>query len=145
MQSADFTSSLAVLDRETIEMSIRRFNILRTDGQFDALSSYLAPDAVFEYPGDRVSFPYAGRYCGKAAIIDLLKRVNTEIQMLHCDTSDPIIDGDQAFSRRVVKVRHRGTGVREIHDIWDMWRFRHGLIVFSQKMVDISAYTRLQN
>ncbi len=144
MQSEEVFSKLAILDREEIENAIRNIHNLRANAQFDALERYLAPDAVFEYVGDSINFPYAGIYTGKKAIIALYNWINTEIEMLDSRMVERIIDGDRAFSRRKVEVQHRGTGVHDVHEIWDTWKFRDGLVTHSVKLVDTRAYDRLQ-
>ena len=144
MQSAETLGRLAVLDRDLIENTIREIHLLRSQAKFDALERYLAPKAVFEYVGDRRVFHYAGRYVGKKNIIELYKTINTEIEMLDSQLLNCIIERDRAFSRRRVAVRHRGTSRFERHEIWDVWRFCDGLVVSSQKLIDISAFGRLR-
>ena len=144
MQSEETLARLAGLDREQIETAIRKIHLRRCTAQYEALEHYLAPEAEFEYIGKSPSFPYARRYIGKKDIIELYKTINTEIELLNCVILDIIIDGSQAFSRRRVDVRHRGTGVRETHEIWDVWKFRDGMISESIKLMDFGAYERLQ-
>lgn len=144
MQSSEFAGQMAMLDRDMIENTIQRIHHLRANAQFEALERYLAPDAVFEYVGLGAKFPYAGRFAGKPAIIALYKTINIEIEMLNSRLVERVIDGERAFTRRLVDVRHRGTGKRDSHEIWDTWKFRHGLVTASVKLVDTGAYERLQ-
>ena len=144
MQSDELSSQLAALDREPIEQVIRDIHDLRAEAKFDALEQYLAPEAVFEFIGDRRQFRYAGRYCGRDQIIALYRTINTEIEIIGSKLLDWMIDGNKAFSRRLVHARHRGTGLCEIHEIWDTWKFRDCLVEESVKMLDISAFERLQ-
>jgi hypothetical protein len=145
MQSEGVATELAVLDRGLIEQTVRDIHVLRAGAKFDALERYLAPEAVFEYIGHSTSFPYARRYCGKVEIINLFRTINTEIEVLDSELLSTMVDGRQAFSRRRVAIRHRGTGAQEVHEIWDIWKFRDGLVEESIKMIDISAYQRLQD
>ena len=144
MQSEDTFAKLASLDRDAIETAIRDIHMLRAQAKFDALERYLAPEAEFEYIGKGDNFPYARRYIGKAEIIQLYKTINTEIETLDSTLLMVIVEGSQAYSRRRVDVRHRGTGVREIHEIWDIWKFRESMVSESIKLMDFSAYERLQ-
>jgi len=144
MQSDELSSRLAVLDRDLIENLIRDIHQLGADAKFEAMEKYLAPQAEFEYIGDRSQFPFAGRYVGKSEIIDLYRAMNTEIEIINGALLDIMIDGNRAFSRRWVDVRHRGTGARESHEIWDTWKFRDGEVEKSVKLLDISAFERLQ-
>ncbi|MGD9713739.1 MAG: nuclear transport factor 2 family protein [Beijerinckiaceae bacterium] len=144
MQSAELDAMLGSLDRERIETTIRTVHALHSQAKYDALERYFACDVVFEYVGDKRRFPYAGRYEGAAAIISLLKTVNTEIETLKSTLLELLFDGNRAFSRRRLHVRHRGTGIQLTHEIWDIWRFRDGLIQDSQKLIDIRAYAHMQ-
>ncbi len=144
MQSEETLARLAGLDREQIETVIHKIHLRQCPAQYEALEQYLAPEAEFEYIGKSPSFPYTRRYIGKKEIVELYKNINTEIELLNCTIIDVIIDGPQAFSRRRVDVRHRGTGVRETHEIWDVWKFRDGMVRESIKLMDFGAYERLQ-
>jgi hypothetical protein len=144
VQSEETVAKLASLDRDNIEITIRDIHLLRSQAKFDALERYLAQEAVFEYIGESKTFPYARRYVGKGEIIRLYKTINTEIEMLGSALLNVIVEGPDAFSRRRVDVRHRGTGVRETHEIWDLWKFRDNMVSESIKLMDFSAYYRLQ-
>lgn len=144
MQSEETLSLLAALDRDVIENAIKDICDLQVQGRFDALERYLAPGAEFRFLGDPRAFPYAGLCVGKKNIIGFYRRFHTEIEFLDHDVTDCIVEGERAFSRRVVSVVHRGTSLGEQHEIWDLWRFRNGLVMSSVKLLDISAYDRMQ-
>lgn len=144
MQSDDTASRLAAVDRALIESAIRDIHQMSAEAKFEAMEKCLAPEAEFEYVGNRGQFPFAGLYRGKSEIIALYRAMNTEIEIINNVVLDVLIDGGKAFSRRWVDVRHRGTGARENHEIWDIWRFRESLVQKSVKLLDISAFERLQ-
>lgn len=144
MQSDEVLAKLAVLDRETIEQTIRDIHLLRAQAKYDALERYLAPEAEYEFVGSGPGFPFVGKYIGKSDIIDMFKTTNTEIEVLNSSLLKLMIEGDQAFTRRRVDARHRGTGLREVHEIWNIWKFRDGLVEKCIVFLDVSAYARLQ-
>lgn len=145
MEDANLTAKFAILDRELIENSIRAILDLRAQSNFEAFDVYLAEDVVFEYIGNKDSFIWAGKYRGLQTVKDLYRRINVDIEVLESDVCEVIIEGNHAFSRRRLAVRHRGTGVRISHEIWDIWYFRNGKIIESKKLVDTKAFENLQS
>lgn len=143
MQSSDSTARLAALDRDLISAAIQKIYQMRGDGDFEMFHRYVAPHAVFENIGDRRVFPFAGRFEGLDAIIEMHQRINMEVEIISWEIRNILIDADEAFSSREVATHHRGTGIQIFHEIWDFWRFENGLVTRSKKLVDASGYDRL--
>ncbi len=144
MQSLDALRQLTVLDRERIEHVIRCVLDLRVQSNFSEMSKFCADNVVLEVVGDPRRFIYAGKYCGRDAVLDCVRRMGVEIDYLDYELLDLLIDHDKALLRRRVFVRHRGTGITIPHEIWDRLRFEDGMVVEISKFIDVDAYNRLQ-
>ncbi len=143
MQSLDALKQLAVFDRETIELTLGQHNRLRAAARIGELADAYAEHAVLDVLGNPKAIFYAGRYEGKPAIVDVMRRLSTEVEFLESEVADVLIDHDRAMMRVRAKVRHRGTGMSLQQEIWDMFRFENGLIVQQTKHFDTSTFSRL--
>ena len=139
MQSIDILRQLAVLDRDRIEQVLHDLIELRTNENVEAFSKLAAPNIVLEVVGDPRHFGPAGRYPGKVAAMDVLRRMIIDVIHLDYEILDQMIDHDKAMVRRIVRARHRGTGITLEHEIWDLVQFEDGMISRITKFVDMHA------
>jgi len=101
-------------------------------------------DVVCEFVGDRASISHAGRHRGVEALINIVRGLGVEFEQLGLATSEIIIDGGMAASRRTVEWRHRGTGRRGHIQLADFVRFEDGRIVEVVEFGDSMALLRMR-
>lgn len=144
MQSIEILKRLALLDRDRIERVLEDVLDLRAGNRFDQLVALTTTDVSMEVVGDRRRFAFAGRYDGQAAVIAAHYRMHVDVEFFDQTVADRLVDQDRAFLRRIVRVRHRGTGQVCEHEIWDLLRFRDGLISHMTKFIDANAFEGMQ-
>jgi ketosteroid isomerase-like protein len=143
MQSLEALKKLAVFDREQIEHVLFQHNRLRAVARLGDLAEAFSEHAVLEILGDPGMLPYAGRYDGRLAIVDVLQRLAMEVKFLSSEIADLLVDHDRAMMRVSAMMRHRGTGLVLQQEIWDIFTFEAGLIVHQTKHFDIKTFRRL--
>lgn len=121
---------LAGFDRDELERRAHGLASFTSHGPDARLIRELcAPDVVCDFVGDRAHIPYAGRYSGVEALVNIVKAVAVDFEQSHYDIRLSLVDGPRIAVLRTVQWRHRGTGRHGIVDLANFVRFENGKIV----------------
>lgn len=93
-------------------------------------------DAVFTVIGQIYDYLFSGVYRGKDNILDLLRRIDAEIEMTDHKILNLVVDGDRAGLRRSVRIRHRGTAASRPLIVANFVAVRDGRIAELYEYVD---------
>jgi ketosteroid isomerase-like protein len=128
MQSLETLGLLAAIDRDLLEQrAVELLKRLAAHDIEEALT-YFTVGAKVVLGRDRRAMPYFGCYQGPEAIRRAFRGVEIEYDVLSQDISDMVIDQDRVVTRRVCRMRHRGTGKVMNVDFCDWMRFQDGLV-----------------
>jgi ketosteroid isomerase-like protein len=128
MQSLETIGLLASVDRELLEQ--RAVELLERLAEYDIeqAMTYFSDVATLILGRDRRAMPYFGSHQGPEAIRRAFRAVEIEYDVLRQDIRDMVIDQDRVVTRRVCRMRHRGTGKVLNVDFCDWIRFQDGLV-----------------
>jgi ketosteroid isomerase-like protein len=120
----------AGLSREEIARCARQLVSFPSSGPDVRLIRELCdPNIVCDFVGDRARIPYAGRYVGVEALVNIVKAVAGEFEQSHEEIPRMLIDGPRVAGFRSVRWRHHGTGRSGLVDLANFVRFENGKIV----------------
>ena len=128
MQSLESLGLLASVDRDLLEQRAVALLERLADHAIEQALTYFTPSATVMLGRDRRAMPYFGAYEGPEAIRRAFRGVEIEYDVLSQDISDMVIDQDRVVTRRVCRMRHRGTGKVMDVDFCDWMRFQDGLV-----------------
>jgi len=128
MQSLQTLGLLASIDRDLLEQ--RAVGLLErlADHDIDRALTYFTACATVRLGRDRRAMPYFGSYEGPEAIRRAFRGIEIEYDVLRQDISDMVIDQDRVVTRRICRMRHRGTGKVMNVDFCDWFQFQDGLV-----------------
>ena len=109
-----------------IRALIERMQVLRS--RPDEFITLFQPDAVMHLVGDQRDWPYFGAYRGQAQILERLRRIGMEFEVMNDRILNIVIDGDCFAVRRLLEVRHLGSSQEALAVLGDFVRTRGGLI-----------------
>ena len=128
MQSLATLGLLASVDRDLLEQRAVALLERLADHDIEQAITYFTPCATVVLGRDRRAMPYFGAYQGPEAIRRAFRGVEIEYDVLRQDIRDMVIDQDRVVTRRVCRMRHRGTGKVMNVDFCDWMRFQDGLV-----------------
>ena len=128
MQSLETLGLLASVDRDLLEQRAVALLERLAHHDIEQAMTYFTACATLVLGRDRRAMPYFGAYQGPEAIRRAFRGVEIEYLVLRQDISDMVIDQDRVVTRRVCRMRHRGTGKVMNVDFWDWMRFQNGLV-----------------
>ena len=127
MQSLATLGLLASVDRDLLEQRAVALLERLADHDIEQAMTYFTACATVVLGRDRRAMPYFGAYQGPEAIRRAFRGVEIEYDVLRQDIRDMVIDQDRVVTRRVCRMRHRGTGKVMNVDFCDWMRFQDGL------------------
>lgn len=139
MQTSDAQRQLADLDRELIERNLRAMYAARKRGDVRTWASFFAPNVKSTNVSATASHGFFGTASGREGMLQSLRQLETEVEVVSIDIVDIVIDADCAAVRRSMKMRGRGTGVLRAFDSFHYYRMDHGLIVEAEQFSDTHA------
>ena len=128
MQSLETLGLLAAVDRDLLEQRAVALLERLADHDIEQAMTYFTAGATVVLGRDRRAMPYFGAHQGPEAIRRALRGVEIEYDVLRQDIVDMVIDQDRVVTRRVCRMRHRGTGKVMNVDFCDWMRFQDGLV-----------------
>ena len=128
MQSLATLGLLASVDRDLLEQRAVALLERLADHDIEQAMTYFTACATVVLGRDRRAMPYFGAYQGPEAIRRALRGVEIEYDVLRQDIVDMVIDQDRVVTRRICRMRHRGTGKVMNVDFCDWMRFQDGLV-----------------
>ena len=128
MQSLETLGLLASVDRDLLEHRAVALLERLADHDIEQALTYFTACATVVLGRDRRAMPYLGSYQGPEAIRRAFRAVEIEYDVLRQDITDMVIDQDRVVTRRVCRMRHRGTGKVMNVDFCDWMRFQNGLV-----------------
>lgn len=134
---------LADLDREGIERKVRAHYAALGRGDIKTVLSGMAESVVYEVSGAWDVYPSHARREGLEATKEILTFLNREFETLGSTLQDLLIDGEKVATRRVVRLRHRGTNAVGDVGIVGFLRFREGLLIEVSDYPDTAMVERL--
>jgi ketosteroid isomerase-like protein len=113
-------------DRASIERLIKDAYAARVANDLNAVMSFFAPDATFQFAGSRAASPAAVRVQGAADLRATFAALIAAFDILDLALLASVIEGNNAAMHWRVKVRHNPTG--EIHEteLFDLWTIDGG-------------------
>ena len=139
MQTSDAQRQLADLDRELIETNLRAMYAARKRGDLRTWASFFAPNVKATIVSATGSHGFFGTVSGREGMLQSLRQLETEIEVVSIDIIDIVIDADRAVVRRSIKMRGRGTGVLRAFDSFHYYRMDRGLIAEVEQFADTHA------
>ena len=128
MQSLESLGLLASIDRDLLEQRAVALLARLADHDIEQAMTYFTACATVVLGRDRRAMPYFGAYQGPEAIRRAFRGVEIEYDILRQEITDIVIDQDRVVTRRVCRMRHRGTGKVMNVDFCDWMRFQDGLV-----------------
>ena len=128
MQSLATLGLLASVDRDLLEQRAVALLERLADHDIEQAITYFTHCATVVLGRDRRAMPYFGAYQGPEAISRAFRGIEIEYDVLRQDIRDMVIDQDRVVTRRVCRMRHRGTGKVMNVDFCDWMRFQDGLV-----------------
>lgn len=128
MQSLETLGRLALIDRDLLEQRAVALLERLADHDMERAMTYFTACATVVLGRDRRAMPYFGAYQGPEAIRQAFRGVEIEYEVLRQNIIDMVIDHDRVVTRRVCRMRHRGTGKVMNVDFCDWMRFQDGLV-----------------
>lgn len=104
---------------------------------------FLDEACVFHVVGRPEDYPYSGSYRGRAQIIELLRRIDADVETSERRLLNMIVDGDRIALRRSVVARHHGTAAVARLVFADLATVRDGRIVEIYEYADTCWLKRL--
>jgi ketosteroid isomerase-like protein len=117
--------------------------ILQARADLTKFAAYLHDDAVFTFVGQICDLSYSGVYRGRARILDILRRIDAEVELTDHKILNLIVDGDRIGLRRSTLVRHRGTSSTRLLTLGDFVTLRDDKILDGYEYVDTSWLKRI--
>jgi ketosteroid isomerase-like protein len=111
-------------------------DILSVRHDYSKFTAFFHEDAVFIVVGQIYDYLFSGVYRGPENIVELLRRIDAEIEMSDHKILNLIIDGDKVGLRRSVLIRHRGTSASRPLVIGNFVIFRDRRIAELYEYVD---------
>ena len=139
MQTSDAQRQLADLDRELIERNLRAMYAARKRGDVRAWASFFAPNVKSTIVSATGAHGFFGTVSGRDGMIQSLRQLETEIEVVSIDIIDIVVDADRAAVRRSIKMRGRGTGVLRAFDSFHYYIMDRGLIAEVEQFADTHA------
>ena len=118
------------LDRDEIERRARQLVAFPSNGpEIDVILDFCSPDIICDFVGNPARIPYAGRYVGIDALINIVRAVAVDFEQSQCEICEILVEEGRVAGRRKVEWCHRGTGRRGSVDLANFVRFEDGMIV----------------
>jgi ketosteroid isomerase-like protein len=127
--------------RTHIHALVGKILSLRSEPQ--RMIDYFHDDCVFHVIGTSHDYSFSGDYRGRNQLLDLFRRIDTDIEMQDHKILNLVIDGDRVGLRRSTMVRHRGTSARARLLVGNFIRFRDDRIAEIYEYVDTCWLKRL--
>jgi ketosteroid isomerase-like protein len=143
MQSTSTLNMLADLDRAVLEERVRAHFAALGRGDVRSVLTGMAESVVYEVTGAWDVYPRHARREGLEATKQMLLHLNREFETLQSALQDILIDGEKVATRRVVRLRHRGTNAVGDVTIMGFLRFRDGLLIEVADYPDTAVIERL--
>lgn len=124
-----------------IRALVERLLVLRS--RPDEYITLFQPDAIVHMVGNQSDWPYFGSYRGQAQILELMRMIDMEFELLNNRILNTVIDGDCFAVRRLLEVRHYGSSQRELLVLGDFVRTRGGLVEEFFQFSDTAMACRL--
>jgi len=99
---------------------------------------YFHDDATFHMIGRTVDYSFGGVYRGKNQILDLLLKIDSEVELSNNKILDVIVDNDTIAIRRAICVRHHGTAAARALTLGNLVHLKDRLIADVFEYVDTS-------
>ena len=128
MQSLETIGLLATLDRGLLEQRAIRLLDRLADHDIEQALTFFTPCATVFLGRDRRAMPYFGSYEGPEAIRRAFRGIEIEYDVLRQNIRDLVVDQDRIVTRRICRMRHRGTGQVLDVDFCDWIHFQDGLV-----------------
>jgi hypothetical protein len=128
MQSFETLRILASIDRDLLEQRTIRLLECLADHDIDEALTFMAPHATVTLGRDRRAMPYFGSYEGAEGIRRALREIEIEYVVISQDILEIAIDRDRVVTRRVCRMRHRGTGKVSNVEFCDWLQFQDGYV-----------------
>jgi ketosteroid isomerase-like protein len=143
MQSTSTLNMLANLDRTFLEQRTRAHFAALGRGDIRSVLTGMAETVVYEVAGAWDVYPRHARREGIEATREMLLHLNREFETQGSTLQDIMIDGEKVATRRVVRLRHRGTNAVGDVTIIGFLRFRDGLLIEVADYPDTAMIERL--
>ncbi len=141
MTSRDFKDCFpALLDRSTYDL-VQEILAARHDHM--KFLDFCHHDAVFTFTGGIRDYPFSGVYCGRDNILDLLRRIDVEVEMSDHKILNLIVDGERVGLRRSLRIRHRGTSASRTLVVGNFLTIRGWRIAALSEYVDTTWLKQL--
>lgn len=112
--------------------------ILSARADLAKFADYVQDDAVFTFVGNICDYSFSGVYRGRKSILDLLRRIDVEVELSDHKILNLVIEGDRFGLRRSTLVRHRGTSATRVLTLGNFVTLRDGKIAEGYEYVDTS-------
>jgi ketosteroid isomerase-like protein len=143
MQDQQTDRSLGGLDRTGIDRLIRTCWQERLENSAAALRRYTSDDVHFRILGGPSSLPGPWVFNGRAEVIQAIGVIDTNLEFLHFDILDMIIEGPEVALRWHATFRNRGTGEPGDMSVFDHIVVQNGLITSYTEFLDTECFRRL--
>ena len=127
----------------TIEKLIKDAYAARVAKNLDAVMTFFAPDATFQFAGSPAASPAAVRATGVADLRTTFAALIAAFDILELTLLTSVIEGDKAAMHWRVKVRHNPTG--EVHEteLLDLWTIADGRATSFVQFADTALVANL--
>jgi ketosteroid isomerase-like protein len=136
VKSRELSDFLSANPDRSVHELVRDILLARAD--YAKFATYLQEDAVFTFVGHICDLSYSGVYRGREQILDLLRRIDAEVELSDHKILNLIVDGDTFGLRRSTLVRHRGTSATQLLVLGNIVTLRDGKIAEGYEYVDTS-------
>ncbi len=143
MQDQQKDRALSGLDRTGIDLLIRNCWKERLKNSAAALRRYTSKDMHFRILGGPPSLPGPWIFDGQDEVIQAIGVIDTNLEFLHFDILDMIIDGQEVALRWHATFRNRGTGEPGDMSVFDHIVVQNGLISSYTEFLDTECFRRL--
>jgi ketosteroid isomerase-like protein len=131
------------LDRAGISLLIQTLWDERLENASDALRRYTSDDVHFRILGGPPSMPGPWIFDGQQQMIQAVGVIDTNLEFLHFDILDMIIEDQDVALRWHATLRNRGTGETGDLSVFDHIAIRNGLITSYTEFLDTEGFRRL--
>jgi len=143
MRDPEAGKALAILDRELYRARVLAFYGDRGFAASQACQTLCAEAVSFEIVGDAVLHPFVGRRFGRAGMVEALRAFNIDLECLGAKVEEVLIDADRVAVRRLLALRHRGSGRRVEVRCFDYFSFDLGAISAIVLFMDTAKVSRV--
>lgn len=141
MTSSDFRNFFPSLPDRSTHALVQEILAARHDHM--KFLGFVHDDAVFTMTGAILDYPFGGVYRGRDNILDLLRRIDAEIEMSDHRILNLIVDGDRVGLRRSLRIRHHGTSASRRLVVGNVVTFRDLRIAELYEYVDTAWLKQL--